>query len=66
MESLTVTFYQDADCVKGGDAQILQIHIDDGGAGHYFSIATERWSFDDVDELVKIVEKVKAAIEVLK
>lgn len=44
--------------------QWLDVSTEDGGAGKYFVIRTERWAFDTIEELVGLLERVKKALEV--
>jgi len=33
-----------------------------GGKNYYFHIKTERWAFDDIDELIDILKEVKSKV----
>lgn len=45
---------QDGDCWSGQD-QLLTIKQTDGGGGPYYVIETERWAFNDFDELIEML-----------
>lgn len=58
-------FVQDMDDV-GLDAQpngmqTLIVKVDDGGAGPYFSIQTDRWS-SDPEELAELIGEIKTRL----
>lgn len=58
-------FVQDMDDM-GLDAQpngmqTLIVKVDDGGAGPYFSIQTDRWSFDP-EELAELIGEIKTRL----
>lgn len=55
-QTFEITFTQDNDCVEGGDlGQFLKIKTADGGGGDFFIIETERWSFDDIEEFIRLL-----------
>lgn len=55
-QTFEITFTQDNDCVEGGDlGQFLKIKTADGGGGDFFIIETERWSFDNIEEFIRIL-----------
>ncbi len=49
----------DSDDVSGNILQNLIINVLDSGAGQYYSIVTERWSFDNIQELIELLQQVK-------
>jgi hypothetical protein len=53
---LNATYMQEGDCCGGADSQFLRIFTHDGGGGQYYSIKTERWVFDNLEELKKVFE----------
>lgn len=55
---INLSYIQDADTNSDG-VQTLEIETQDSGTGHYFVMKTERWAFDDIDELVKLLEDFK-------
>ena len=62
---LTVMFTQEPDTADGESVayQDIEISAIDSGAGHFFRIKTERWAFDDPQELVALIERVKKMLE---
>lgn len=57
-------FVQDMDDA-GADLNGMQtiiIKVDDAGAGPYFSIQTERWSFDDPAELAGLIGEISTRL----
>jgi hypothetical protein len=57
VELTELTFIQDGDTCSSDEIQYLNVKIEDSGAGKYFVISTERWAFDSIDELVKVIKK---------
>lgn len=51
-------YTQEADSLSNLPQQIT-ITQEDGGAGLYYSISTERWSFDKIEELIALIESCK-------
>jgi len=62
-----MTFVQDADSGQGnhGD-QELEVFIDNGGAGDYYIIKTDRWAFDKIEELIDLLKAFKAKHDKIK
>jgi hypothetical protein len=56
-QQFQMTFTQESDCCDSGDGQFLTIKTENGGGGDFFVIETQRWAFDDIGELVKILMK---------
>jgi len=55
-QTFEITFTQDNDCVEGGNlGQFLKIKTADGGGGDFFIIETERWSFDSIEEFIRLL-----------
>jgi len=52
------------DCDSGDDLQELSIITQDAGGGVYYVIETQRWSFNDVNELVAVIEDFKNRLNV--
>lgn len=61
-----VTLTQDGDCCEGDDVQVLRIGADDGGGGWFWTIKTERWAFDSVEELTHQLKQVISRLENMK
>ena len=59
--SMKATYEQGPDDNDPHEAdQEIEISVDDGGAGKYFVIKTDRWAFDTVSEFVEMLESFKA------
>lgn len=60
-KKLIITITQDSDCVESGDlGQFLSIESEeDGGGGAFFIMKTERWSFNDFEELIETLNLYK-------
>ena len=65
LESMEAVFTQNEDsCGRAGDwTQELKISTHDAGDGIYYTIETERWAFDCVEELSELIAKIKHFIE---
>ena len=64
LEDMVVRFSQEADCCqKDDESQIIEIHSEDNGVGTFFWLKTDRWSFSEPDDLVKLAERVRAMEE---
>ena len=55
-----LTFSQENDCMESSDlGQFLNIHTENGGGGDYFVMDTERWAFDNIDDLIEVLNQFK-------
>lgn len=57
-----LTFTQEEDSCSHIPQQ-LTIGIDDAGGGKFFYLKTDRWSFDNSDELIALLGKVQKFIK---
>lgn len=62
--SFTIT--QDGDCCGGHDIQTLKLSSDDGGAGWFWILETERWAFDSPEELYNQLREIINKSEEIK
>ena len=53
--NLKATFTQDADCMEGGDCQIIHVTATDGGGGFFYRLKTDGWAIDDPKGIAKLV-----------
>lgn len=58
LEQLKATYSQEADGMDN-NPQYLDIFTEDSGGGKYFVIKTERWAFDNVEELIVLINNFK-------
>lgn len=58
-QELKMTFTQEADCCDNKE-QYLTIKTQNGGGGDFYVIETERWAFDNIPELVKVLMRFHA------
>jgi len=63
IEEIRVIYSQDADCCSDGEPQTIEVFTQDGGAGKYFVIKTDRWAFDRIDELIELLNNFKQKAE---
>ena len=63
LERMEIIYSQQSDsCEKGEPGQILTINSDDAGGGPFIYISTKRWAmdWDEVDNLIQIINDFKA------
>jgi hypothetical protein len=63
ISDIQAIYVQKSDSNDDNEFQELKIRTQDSGGGNYFAIKTERWSFDDVDELIKVLKDFKNRIK---
>lgn len=64
MEEMSVKFFQDADCSQNQeDYQDIEFHLENNGVGNFIWIKTDRWSFSSIEDLQKLVDRVRAMEE---
>ena len=51
--------YCQGDDQHSDDFQEINIGIDSNGVGFYYYIETKRWAFDDIDDLIALLEDFK-------
>ena len=59
IESLSATYQQEEDSSSTDGHQFLKISTSDGGGGIYFVIKTERWAFDNIEDLIILLTDFK-------
>ena len=57
-QDFELTFTQDTDCCSSED-QFITIKTQNGGGGDYFVVNTDRWAFDCIEDLVRILYEFK-------
>lgn len=62
IDKVTVEYTQEADDVSNG-IQTLEVSTDDAGAGKYFVIKTERWAFDNIEEIINLLRDFEKRIK---
>lgn len=55
VNKLSMEYVQEGDS-NSDEFQILDISTDDAGGGVYYVLKTERWAFDNIDDLIKILK----------
>jgi len=75
LNRVTFEYVQEPDCNDNESDSVQQLSIivepvlfelydeKTGGKNYYFHIKTERWAFDDIDELIYILKEVKSKIK---
>ena len=59
VSDIKVTYLQKSDGNDVNDIQELNLSTSDNGGGTYFIIETERWAFDDLNDLINIFNDFK-------
>ena len=57
-QEFEMTFTQDKDCCSSED-QFITIKTQTGGGGDFFVIETQRWAFDCIEDLVRVLYQFK-------
>ena len=61
LEDMVVRFSQEPDCCQeNDDMQIIEIHSENNGVGNFFWLKTDRWSFSEPDDLVRLAKRIRA------
>jgi hypothetical protein len=56
VETISAKYVQEADNNDdSNDLQSLEIETQDAGGGVYYVLKTERWAFDNIEEVVKVL-----------
>ena len=64
LEDMVVRFSQEPDCCqKDDETQIIEIHSENNGVGNFFWLKTDRWSFSEPDDLVRLAKRICAMEE---
>lgn len=57
LESATLLFSQEKDCCDDrAFDQEIEIQSHDGGGGKFFTLKTDRWAFESVEELEALIK----------
>lgn len=60
IDDVSVQYVQNGDCTEDRDAvQTITISTRNNGVGRFLSIKTDGWSFDNIDELIEIIDDFK-------
>ena len=71
LDTMTFKFEQDSNCVDGGEGETLIVEAKsslgiDGDGGAFYVLRTEQWAVSDIDDIVRTLERVKAALDATK
>lgn len=65
IEETLCCYSQESDsCADSDVLQFLHIKTQDAGDGKYFVIETERWAFDKIEDLIKVLRDFENRIKV--
>jgi hypothetical protein len=66
LAQVVFTFVQESNCLDSGDTEEIVISvrsdIDSLPVGGFYTINTEQWAFDDIEEFAEILERVKQGV----
>lgn len=60
IEPPLIKYIQDDDLNRENDCQELKIGMDSSGCGYYYYIETQRWAFNEIDDLINILQDYKS------
>ena len=71
LDTMTFKFEQESNCVDGGEGETLIVEAKsslgiDGDGGAFYVLRTEQWAISDIDDIVRTLERVKAALDATK
>ena len=71
LDTMTFKFEQDSNCVDGGEGETLIVEAKsslgiDGDGGAFYVLRTEQWAISDIDDIIRTLERVKAALDATK
>jgi hypothetical protein len=61
LSKVSVEYMQDADSMST-ETQFLELSTENAGGGSYFILKTERWAFDNTDELISVLNDFRTRI----
>lgn len=64
LHSATFILSQDGDC-NSDDQQELRVTLEEGGAGAFLTVSTDRWAFETNRELGELLARIEAAVRPL-
>ena len=56
IDDISVTYVQSNDCTEEDGAQEITISTRNNGVARFLHIKTDNWSFDSLEELMKLLE----------
>lgn len=59
LEAITATYSQEDDCCHSSvlERQEIELSTHDGGGGTYYVIKTDRWAFNNIEELTNLINQ---------
>ena len=71
LDTMEFKFYQEANCVDGGDGEELTVEAKsslgiDSDGGAFYVLKTEQWAINDIDDLIVMLKRVEAALDAVK
>jgi len=71
LDTMTFKFNQEENCVDGGEGETLIVEAKsslgiDGDGGAFYVLRTEQWAISDISDMIRTLERVKAALEATK
>jgi hypothetical protein len=71
LDTMTFKFEQESNCVDGGEGETLIVEAKsslgiDSDGGAFYVLKTEQWAISDIDEMLVMLKRVKAALDATK
>ena len=71
LDTMTFKFEQEENCVDGGEGETLIVEAKsslgiDGDGGAFYVLRTEQWAVSDIEEMLVMLKRVKAALDAVK
>ena len=63
VNKVCVEYTQEADD-NSSEVQLLEISTEDAGGGAYYILKTERWAFDNLNDLIKVLQDFEKRLSV--
>jgi len=63
VNKVCVEYTQEADD-NSSEVQLLEISTEDAGGGVYYILKTERWAFDNLNDLIKVLQDFEKRLSV--
>lgn len=67
LESASFTFSQEGNCVDHSDVEVIEIRCEsslgiDRDGGCFYVLKTDQWTFEDIEDLQKLVNRINKVI----
>lgn len=59
LDGISATYCQESDSCVPEEVQELRIFTENVGGGSYYVIETDRWAFNDIEDLIRVLNDFK-------